>query len=872
MKQTDDNPGPVNTKKIKKEDHVVKKSRLLSLLLAIVLAVSILLPLAAAAEGSSASGSTNENDANVNVVILIDKSGSMKRTDPEGKAKSAARQFVDIITEDDTDGNLSAVTDLAILAFNQDVYNISKGFHSIKDKDSQKLMKDWIDDIEYADGDTDIGLAMKTAQEMLQEHTEDDEKNVVLLFTDGKTDNVDLIQSEQYLQTALSNFKGMDNISVYAVGWNYNNSLKAEGIQAIRDITNTVQSRDGLYPRDPDDKGGRYDKGNYLITNSWGKVRELMTAVAEDLHGGIAIPFESTFTIDSSEIVEAHIIISSDQDEIKGVNVLNPNGDKMKVGSNYTEEKDPDGHYMVCKLKQPAQGEYTVQVDCNDQDAVSKLLVKRYAIEAKAEVVVRENNGSYSVDTPNVGVVMLQTLYDGNPYTEASFINSVDTKAFTVQRPSSEEKTTYTLEYDENFDDNGTPKACFVGFFPIVEEGIYGIEATIATPNMKRLVVLALDAQTGISVNDDGSYSWNIGDINVRRGGTKEWKLDFSQPSLTFSDIDFSDKKLASADITVGGSSIIFTGNKKGETSIDMRAQDQNGAEWNLQGRLIVGLGLKLLEIILLVLILILIVVAAIAVRWKTAVADGLFTVTIQDYQAGYIEQFSSQPPKGTQFSLWLIINQAINRMVAKSGGNPSQRESGMIQRLQSKKKDFSSYVLFITSEQTLEGKKVKTYNYKHDKFISDLSTPIYKDNEMMIALTFIPAAQGSFSKGSFGGGQGSFGGGQGGFGGGQGGFGGGQGGFGSDQGGFGFGQPGMNQGQQGGQPGGGFGFGQPGMNQGQQGGQPGGGFGFGQPGMNQGQQGGQPGSGFGFGQPGADQGQSGGFGSRGGSWNSNNK
>ena len=86
----------------------------LTVLAAVCMSIVIALPQCAqAAPAAAASGQSNANSTPVNVIILIDKSGSMQKTDKEEQAKSAAMQFLDVISNDNTDTNLSEVTDLA---------------------------------------------------------------------------------------------------------------------------------------------------------------------------------------------------------------------------------------------------------------------------------------------------------------------------------------------------------------------------------------------------------------------------------------------------------------------------------------------------------------------------------------------------------------------------------------------------------------------------------------------------------------------------------------------------------------------------------------------------------------------------------------
>ena len=313
-----------------------------------------------------------------------------------------------------------------------------------------------------------------------------DWRPLIFLFTDGKTDftagryktplNELFEKSANNKATAINKLSSMSRTEVVALGWNYQNSLEAEGKQEIMDITNTLQSKDGLMARDPSDQNGKFPNANYLITDNMVYAREFMAAEAERLRGGIVTVFDKEFEIESSEVVEAHVILSSNE-KIEGINIISPSGEKLEPGEKYSEEGDD--FYKVCKLFTPDLGKYTVQIQGADEDSVSKLLVRLYAVEAKMNVEQVPDDGSYGTGAPYAGLVKVTPVYKGQPYTEPTFISSVTTKEAYVTAPetSGTGVTSYPLEYDNT-------ENCFTCAFPILEDGTYGVEATIANDKM----------------------------------------------------------------------------------------------------------------------------------------------------------------------------------------------------------------------------------------------------------------------------------------------------------------------------------------------------------------------------------------------------
>ena len=63
-------------------------------LAAVIIALCMVVLSVAAGASEATSGANTEP---VNVILIIDKSGSMRRTDQEGQAKSAASEFLDIL-------------------------------------------------------------------------------------------------------------------------------------------------------------------------------------------------------------------------------------------------------------------------------------------------------------------------------------------------------------------------------------------------------------------------------------------------------------------------------------------------------------------------------------------------------------------------------------------------------------------------------------------------------------------------------------------------------------------------------------------------------------------------------------------------------
>ncbi len=153
-----------------------------------------------------------KTEKEIDIVFALDISGSMKKTDENRTAIEAIKMMIDICDENDRIG-LVAYNDT--IAYSFELTNLSE------QQQSQQL-KNMVDAIEYG-GETDIGLGMKRAVEMLGIQEENREKLVILL-SDGKTDleqsttGRTLEQSEEDLNQAVAQAE-RQSIAVHTIGF-----------------------------------------------------------------------------------------------------------------------------------------------------------------------------------------------------------------------------------------------------------------------------------------------------------------------------------------------------------------------------------------------------------------------------------------------------------------------------------------------------------------------------------------------------------------------------------------------------------------------------------------------------------------------------
>ena len=120
-------------------------------------------------------GLTRENIA---VVLLIDISGSMRTTDPQGLREAAACNFFDLLNPGDY---------LALLTFDHET-NVVLPLQKVSSPVLQELFQEGLAAHLKPRGNTDITKALEAAAEQFRQVDTGDARPVAVLLTDGEPD------------------------------------------------------------------------------------------------------------------------------------------------------------------------------------------------------------------------------------------------------------------------------------------------------------------------------------------------------------------------------------------------------------------------------------------------------------------------------------------------------------------------------------------------------------------------------------------------------------------------------------------------------------------------------------------------------------
>lgn len=421
-------------------------------------------------------GRSTVTEQDYNIILLIDKSGSMNRTDGSRMALSAAEQFVDQLCT--AHSELASTTNVGVLAFSQRTELIAP-LQKLDSENNVDSIKADIDKIAYDrlnTGGTDLGTALYDAIEQLQRQTTENRRNIIVMFTDGYSENVlDEQESESNLGNAFEMISELE-CEVFIVGLNQQDSIKPEGRAEIYQLANKAQLGEGIQKKAEDDLYARGDMVNYLITDNMNSVREFYGKIYAYMIGGSLEPLNEDyqFSITTGGVREADVIVFSDS-EITELSIVRPEGNVMKEdGRSFFIEGDD--FYKIAKIMEPELGLWTVQVKSADENKT--YVIRLYSIEAALSATWGER-GEFEgagIDAEHVGQVVVTPMYKSEQYRDDSLAGSLTVKEYTVTKGDSSE--TYLLEYDQE-------SGKFVGYFPVTA-GQYHITATLASDTMNR--------------------------------------------------------------------------------------------------------------------------------------------------------------------------------------------------------------------------------------------------------------------------------------------------------------------------------------------------------------------------------------------------
>lgn len=334
----------------------------------------------------------------MNVVFVLDQSGSMAKTDANALRYEAVDLFLGLSTE--TGNYMGAVVFDDSIVLQRDVTEITGKESKQELSDSIKAAKSF--------GDTNIGMAIELATQMLQNSGNPNLRSAIILLSDGNTDlpkdttGQELAASEQSKTNAIDTARAQ-GIRIHSVCLNANGAAKKQELQDISDATGGVC----VEVKSAEDLKEVFNQF-YNIIYSTETINIADTVIPEN--GELEVPF----TIPAMGVEEANIIINTLNPDTT-YNLLNPDGygyiqaemDAMSIKAKT---------FTVIKIEKPKFGEWILKVRGISGDQVKVDMV----YNASISIDLTSSTGSFEWNAGDTAEVMAVFSNMGNTVTDAN--------------------------------------------------------------------------------------------------------------------------------------------------------------------------------------------------------------------------------------------------------------------------------------------------------------------------------------------------------------------------------------------------------------------------------------------------------------------
>ena len=269
----------------------------------------------------------NIADKSFDVIFVIDCSGSMKNNDPNKLALSAAKLFIDLLSDSNSRAGYVFFADSAIPTRTlQKIYG------------NEDSLKTGIGSATYA-GNTRMNLGLNKAYEFFETSPSDNGRLVILLSDGEPTVPKEVVDSE------VEKFK-LAGIPIYTIGLTKeadNEYMKkiADNTGAFYEHAQTANDLAGIFGKIYINlmNGDFINKGNYNLNNP--------------------VPV----TIDAGK-AEAYVILSSDNSPINIFAIKKPNGDF------YSEKIFEYDNCAIIKIDEPDDGWWYISINGTANDSI----------------------------------------------------------------------------------------------------------------------------------------------------------------------------------------------------------------------------------------------------------------------------------------------------------------------------------------------------------------------------------------------------------------------------------------------------------------------------------------------------------------------
>lgn len=477
---------------------------------------------------------------NLDVVLVMDKSSSMKKSDPQKTSIEAAKMFIDMLKKSGANVSIVEFSDTSE----------SKGMVEVQDDASKKELKDTLSGIKFVGSATDTGDALLKAVDILKDNGNQENKKAIILFSDGKTainrDGRTVEDSKKDIEKSIEKCNE-SNLSIYSVGLINGNDSQSDIAEFEKQMKNIANSTNGKYIR--------ADNVNDLPKFFSELLQTLDGIKGEDLGSITANGDYQTvnFDITNSNVLEANIVVLHDK-EVKDVKLINPDGKEVDLSSDdfvYTNSSK----YTLIKMLKPEKGEWEMKVKGVSGDKINISLVYNYDLELVSSV---SKNSAAKGDKVNINAYF---NYENNKLEDKDFYGSIEAKA--IIRDSKNKETEVKL----NFQEDG-----YVGEVALEEYGDYYVTVHTSGQGIDKYsdeMKITCTNQAPVISNLDDKMDIKLGkNTNI---DLNEYIKDPEGDKVTFN-ISNSDNDVIS--VKLDGSVLSITSNKEGKSDIEIVAKD----------------------------------------------------------------------------------------------------------------------------------------------------------------------------------------------------------------------------------------------------------------------------------------------------------
>ncbi|MCL2216231.1 MAG: VWA domain-containing protein [Defluviitaleaceae bacterium] len=334
---------------------------------------------------------TIEPSEGIDVILVIDTSGSMNTADPERISLEAAALFMDMME--------TRNSRIGIVGFAGVVHTVMP-LTPINDLSTRDDIRRTISRFRFQ-GWTDIGLALRTAAEMLLEDPAPGNSPMILLFTDGRIDVPDNWHGRNIAISYDDAWWAVDAVGdfapIYTIGLNHDDGLNVEFLQDVANRTNAryyIADDAALLPQ---------IFNEIFASHIRTSITEIATIITDgDTYADVIIPIPSAF------VSEANIIMLSTR-PIVNVRLFDPSGREVPFdGETYTLTYA--NRYSMIKVLAPMVGDWLLSVQGLPEDRITVNLIYNYNISVWANVEQPGNIGAFFDPTlPILIQAMFQT-------------------------------------------------------------------------------------------------------------------------------------------------------------------------------------------------------------------------------------------------------------------------------------------------------------------------------------------------------------------------------------------------------------------------------------------------------------------------------